>query len=164
MNVSLRQVRVALVILGAVVVAVLLNRFIMTDKKRIERTVQQMAVAVSKGDVDALFTHISADYHDETLSRTALKSMATAVFAKFDHVNPKIQRITVNVSGTLAHVEVSVSGSVESGGYQFPTGASDWAAEFRKEVGGTWRVTTIAPLRIGGNEVSGWHDVTREVY
>jgi hypothetical protein len=159
MNVTLRQAQIALAILGAVVVALLLNRIIVTDKKRIERTVQQMADAAAKGDVELLFSHVSADYQDEIHSRTELKSMVAAFLGHSKLVNPKIQRLTVNISGTLAHVEVSVSGAVEIGGYRVPTGVSEWSAEFRKEADRAWRVTSIAPIRIEGKEVSGWHDL-----
>jgi hypothetical protein len=161
MNVTLRQARTALAILGAVVVALLLNRLVVTDKKRVERTVQEMADAAAKGDIDLLFSHISADYRDETMSRTELKSLATTFLGRFERVNPKIQRISVNVSGTLARVEVSISGSAESGGYRMPLGTSDWAVKFRKEADRVWRVTSIAPARMEGADVSGWRDVRR---
>ncbi len=62
MNISWNQVRIALAILGALALAMLLNRYIVTDKKRIERTVQEMAEAAAKGDIDLLFSHVSADY------------------------------------------------------------------------------------------------------
>jgi ketosteroid isomerase-like protein len=163
MNVTLGQARIALAILGAVVLALLLNRFVVTDKKRIERTVQEMADAAAKGDVDLLFSHISADYRDETLSRTELKSLATDFLGRFNHVNLKIQRISVNVSDTLARAEVIISGSAESGGYRMPTGTSEWAAEFRKEADGAWRVTSITPERMGGADVSDWRWVRRRL-
>ena len=161
MNITLRQTWIALAILGAVVLALLLNRLIVTDKKRIERTVQEMADAVAKGDIDLLFSHISEDYRNDTQSRTELRSLVTAALGRFEHVNPKIQRVPVNISGMLAHVEISVSGSVESGGARMPMGTSEWVAEFRKEADQAWRVTSITPVRVEGRDVSSWHDVTR---
>jgi ketosteroid isomerase-like protein len=161
MNVTLRQARIALAILGAVVLALLLNRLILTDKKRIERTVRDMADAVAKGDIDLLFSHISADYQDEAHSRAELESWVAAQLSRFGRVTPKIRRMTVTVSGTLARVEVSVSAGVETEGYGAMTVNSDWAADFRKESDGAWRVTSITPVRIEGREVSGWRDMRR---
>jgi hypothetical protein len=160
MNPALNQVRIALAILGAVALAMLLNRFIVTDKRRIERTAQGMADAASKGDIDLLFSFVSADYGDETMSRTHLKALATRFLGGYDHANPKIRWMSVKVVGPLAHVHVGIS---ESGreGYPLWLGTSEWAAEFRKEADGAWRVTKITPVRVWGGNVSSWGDVTR---
>jgi hypothetical protein len=160
MNVALSQVRIALAILGAVALAMLLNRLIVTDKKRIERTAQEMADAAAKGDVDLLFSSISADYGDQTMTRTHLRSLATRFLGGDARANPKIQWMTVNVVGTMAHVQLGISGG---GGREYPvwSGISEWAAEFRKETDGAWRVTNITPVRILGGNVSGWGDVLR---
>jgi len=161
MNVTLGQVRIALGILGAVVLAVLLNRFIVTDKKRVERTVQEMADAAAKGDIDLLFSHISADYRDDTQTRAELQSRATAYLGRYVRVNPKIQWLTVNVVGSLAHVEVGISGSAVTEGRPVEMGTTEWAVEFRKEPDRAWRVTSITPMRMFGREVSGWREVGR---
>jgi hypothetical protein len=157
MNVALNQARIALAILGAVALAMILNRFILTDKKRIERTAHEMADAAAQGDIDLLFSHISADYGDETMSRTHLKSLAIKFRDGYPGANPRIQWMTVNVVGPLAHVQLGVSGD---GAVEY-TGISEWAAEFRKETDGAWRVTNITPVRILGGNVSGWGDVLR---
>ena len=110
MNLALNQVRIALAILGAVALAMLLNRFIVTDKRRIERTVQGMADAASKGDIDLLFSFVSADYGDETMSRTHLKSLAARFLGGDDHANPKIQWMSVKVVGpvfVMTHVPLT---------------------------------------------------------
>jgi ketosteroid isomerase-like protein len=159
MNVTRSQAQIALAILGAVAAALLLNRFIVTDKKRIERSVEEMADAATKGDVDALFSHVSEDYRDDIQTRAELQSRVADFFRRFHQVDAKIQGVTVNVAGTLAHVEISVSGSVGSGETRMPMGTSEWSAEFRKEADGTWRATSIAPVRIWGHYVSGWRDL-----
>jgi ketosteroid isomerase-like protein len=41
----------------------LLYRFVDTDKKQLERTVEAMAAAVRAHNVEAVFTHISEDFH-----------------------------------------------------------------------------------------------------
>jgi hypothetical protein len=76
-------------------------------------------------------------------------------------VSLKIQRMAVNISDTLARVEVTISGGAESGGYRMPMETSGWAAEFRKEADRTWRVTSITPERMGGADVSDWRNVRR---
>ena len=79
MNISWNQMRIALAVLGALALAMLLNRYIVTDKKRIERTVQEMADAAGKGDIDLLFSHISADCGSEDMPRTRLRDPGGAV-------------------------------------------------------------------------------------
>jgi len=68
--------------------------------------------------------------------------------------------MSVNVSGAQARVQLSVSDGAtrEYAGW---SGATEWAAEFRKETDGAWRVTNITPVRILGGNVSGWGDVLR---
>jgi len=158
MNVALSQVRIALAILGAVALAMLLNRLIVTDKKRIERTAQEMADAAAKGDVDLLFSSISADYGDQTMTRTHLRSLATRFLGGDARANPKIQWMTVNVVGTMAHVQLGISGG---GGREYPvwSGISEWAAEFRKEADRAWRLTSLTLLRVEGANFSGWREV-----
>jgi hypothetical protein len=164
MNVAFRELRIGLVILGAVILALLLNWLIVTDKRRIERTLQAMADATGKGDVDLLFSHISADYRDDNFSRKDLKAMATDFLGRVVGVKPKIRGMTVNVSDTLARVEMRVSGTLENGDQQVPMGNSEWAVELRKEPGGIWRVTSIAPVRFWGRQVTGWHDLPRDYF
>ncbi len=163
MNVSSGQLRLALGILGAVALALLLNRYIETDKKRIERTVHEMADAAAKGDLDLLFSHISADYRDESQSRADLKSLATAYMDRYESANPKIQWTTVNVQGAMAHVQLSVSGGNNRGEYPMWYGNSEWSAEFRKEADGAWRLTSLMPARMFGRDVSGWHEAMRRL-
>ncbi|MGD1000216.1 MAG: hypothetical protein ABSA67_05900 [Candidatus Brocadiia bacterium] len=161
MNISWNQVRIALAILGAMALAMLLNRYIVTDKKRIERTVQEMADAAAKGNIDLLFSNISADFDTEAMSREHLKSLAER-FLSDGSASGKIQWMTVNVSGAQARVQLSVSGSTRRE-YPVWSGALEWAAEFRKEADGAWRVTSLTPVRIYGREISGWRDVTRHI-
>jgi hypothetical protein len=161
MNASSSQLRIALGILGAVVLGLLLNRLVVTDKKRIERTVHEMADAAAKGDLDLLFSHISADYHDDSLSRTGLKSLATTYMDRYESADPRIQWITVIVEGSMAHVQLGVSGGNTRGGYPAWYGTSEWSAEFRKESDRAWRMTSLKPARMYGREVSNWRDVTR---
>jgi hypothetical protein len=163
MNVTSSQVRIALGILAAVAIGLLLNRIIVTDKKRVERTIEAMADAAAKGDVDRLFTNISQDYRDELMSRSDLKTMTMEFFGRA-RVNPKIQRMAVTVSGTLARAELTVSGSMEEGKSNMPMGTSEWVGEFRKEADRTWRLTSITPVRIWGRSISGWRDMPHEVF
>jgi ketosteroid isomerase-like protein len=160
MDVSRNQVRIALTIFGAVVLAMLLNRYIVTDKKRIERTMQDMADAAAKRDVDLLFSHVSADFGAEAMTRTHLRSLAEKLLSGDSPAKPRIQWMSVNVSGAQARVQLSVSDGAtrEYAGW---SGATEWAAEFRKEADGAWRVTSLMPVRIFGREISNWRDATR---
>ena len=161
MNLSLSQVRIALGILAALAAALLLNHYIVTDKKRVERTVQEMASAAAKGDVPLLFSHVSADYRDDAMSRDQLMSLATKVLGRYAATSVGIQWINVNVSGALAHAQVAISAGEEGGAFTARYGSSEWSAEFRKEADGVWRMTSVTPTRIYGREVSGWRDLLR---
>jgi hypothetical protein len=161
MNISLSQVRIALAILGALALALLLNHFIVTDKKRIERTVHEMADAAAKGDVDLLFSHVSADYRDETMSREQLKSLAKTLLERYEPTNAKTQLISLSITGAMAHAQVGISAGQERNGYTAWYGISEWSAEFRKDADGAWRVTSVTPARIYGRDVSGWREVLR---
>ena len=163
MNISLGQVRIAGAILGALAVALLLNHIIVTDKKRVERTVHEMADAAAKGDVDLLFSHVSANYRDEAMTREQLKSLAKSLLPRYQPENAKVQAISVNVTGAMAHAQVAISSREQSGGYTW-YGTSEWSAEFRKEADGAWRVTSVMPARFFGRDVSGWRDVLRQFH
>ncbi|MGO8702226.1 MAG: hypothetical protein ACLQVA_00295 [Candidatus Brocadiia bacterium] len=162
MTISWNQVRITLAILGAMVLAMLLNRYLVTDKKRVERTVQDMAEAARKGDVDLLFSHVSADYDSQDMSRAQIRALAEKYLESYGAANTKIQWMTVNVSGVFARAQVSISASTRR---DFPawSGTTEWAVEFRKESDGAWRVTSIMPGRIFGREVTGWRDLMRRL-
>ncbi len=161
MNISWNQMRIALAVLGALALAMLLNRYIVTDKKRIERTVQEMADAAGKGDIDLLFSHISADCGSEDMPRTRLRTLAEQYLGDAS-ARVRIQWMAVNVSGAQARVQLSISGSTRQERPAW-SGGSEWAAEFRKEADGAWRVTNITPVRVNGRDVSGWRDLTRRL-
>jgi ketosteroid isomerase-like protein len=161
MNIPLSQVRIALAILAALALALLLNHYVVTDKKRIERTVQEMADAAAKGDLDPLFSHVSADYHDDAMSRDQLRSLAKSALERYERADATVELVSVNVTGSLAHAQVSISAGGQRSGYMPWDGTSEWSAEFRKEADGAWRLTSVAPTRIYGRQVSGWRDVLR---
>jgi ketosteroid isomerase-like protein len=161
MNIPLSQVRIALAILAALALALLLNHYVVTDKKRVERTVQEMADAAAKGDLGSLFSHVSADYHDDAMSREQLRSLAKSVLERYEPANAEVELVSVNVTGSLAHAQVIISAGGQRDGYTPWRGTSEWSAEFRKEADGAWRLTSVTPTRIYGRQVSGWSDVLR---
>jgi ketosteroid isomerase-like protein len=159
MNVSVSQARIALAILGGLVVALALNHFILTDKKRIERTVREMTDAASKKDLDLLFSHVSANYRDDVMTRDELRSLAKKELDRYEPANARVRWVMVTVAGALAHAQVSVAAGEAQDGYTPWYGTSEWSLEFRKEADGVWRVTSITPTRFYGRDVSGWGGV-----
>ena len=158
-NLSLRQAWIAAAILAALAAALLLNRLVVTDKARVENVIRSMAEAAGRADVNALFSHVAADYEDDAQGRLELEAWAAGLFTKFGPLRVTVQRLTVNVSGRLASAEVAISGRAENRDHGEPMDQSVWNVQLRKDPDQVWRVTRTTPLRLLGNEVSGWREL-----
>ena len=108
-NLTLRQAGTALAILAALAAALLLNHFVVTDKTRVANVIRSMGEEAGRADVDAIFSHVAADYEDDAHGRAELQAYAAGVFAEYGPLHVAVQRVTVNVSGRLASAEVTLS-------------------------------------------------------
>ena len=161
MVVTRQQAYVALGILGAVIIALLLDRLIVTDRDRIVRVIRDMCGAAGKADVDGLLAHLSQDYYDETMTPPELRKVAESFFARHGPVRVTVRGTAMSLSGRIALAEVTLFARAEDSDRGTLSGQSVWEMEFRKEADGAWRVTRIAPIQIERRGVSGWRSLLR---
>ena len=164
MNLKLRQIWIGLAILGALVAALLLNLLVVTDHERVTKVIRSMAEAAGRADVDALLSHVAADYADDLQDRVGLQASAERLFSRYGPLRVTIQRMTVNVSGRLASVEVTLSGRGVYRGRSESLGVSVWTIQLRKDDDGVWRVTHTTPRWLWENEIGSWRELMKRLW
>jgi len=160
MEIGREKVVLAAVVLAAALGALLVDRLIVTDAERVESAIRAMAEAVSRSDMEAVFTHVSEEYADPEMPLPALRALAEAFFRSHDRTLARVRDVEVQVGGGLATAMVAVMTRNERGDLY---GGSLWQVEFVEEGDGAWRVTRVIPLRFRGREVNGWEDVREAV-
>ena len=156
-SITRRQLYGALLMLALVIGAIVLERVVVTDQERIERTINALRDAVGEADTETLFEGISEDYYDGVLSREGLRGLAEAYFARYGRTRVRILDRAVNRTRTQAAVELAVFATAEHGPGAGRLGQSLWLVLLQKEPDGAWRVTRIEPLRWNGSDVGeGW--------
>ena len=153
-----RQIAAVLIVAGAVIAAVVIERLVVTERERILGVIADLRAAVGRADVPGIFEHVSSDYYDEAIPRERLRSLAHVFFRHYGPPHVHIFDTAVNRIGDLAVVELRVSTSARPRGHASLAGRSSWQLDLRKEADGAWRVTRLVPLRIGGEDVAGWPD------
>jgi len=147
-----------LVIAGTAAVALLIlvaDWVIVTDEEKIDAGVRAMRAAVEEGDAAALMENVSADFRSrEGLTREDLAAAAEWFFSAYGPVEFFRFRFDRNRAGDMAVVTVTAVVQLEGG--RAGTGSSVWDIELRKEPDGAWRVTDLAPVRMGGRDAAGW--------
>lgn len=74
----------ALAALGLIVVVWLIGHFTVTDAKRIQRAVEQMAAAVQRHDLNGVFAHISRDFDYHGVDRERARVQLEAILQRRD--------------------------------------------------------------------------------
>jgi len=156
-NLTLRQIGTGLAISGALAVALLLNRLMVSDKTRVEKVIRSIAEEAGRADVNAIFSHVAADYEDDVQDRAGLQAAAEKAFARYGPLRIAIRQMTVNMSGRLASVEVTISGRAFSRNRKETEGTWVWNIHLRKDPDEVWRVTRATPLKLEGtDEIPDW--------
>lgn len=163
-NLTLRKIWIVLAIPCALAAALLLNRVVPSDKTRVEWVVESMVGEAGQADVDALFTHIAADYQDDVHGRKELQALAERVFSTYRLLRLRIQRMAVSTSGRLASVEVSLSARGSDENRNETEGTSAWNVQLRKDPDKVWRVTRITPLRLWETDIPSWRQLPRQAW
>lgn len=133
------------------------DRFVVTEKKRVGEAVEQLRDSVARGDLRAFAACISTSYSDDSFSADKLLSLAAKFFETRGATDVTLHDKRIAVNGTAASVRGSVTIRTQNGYW----GRSEWQVDFQKESDGVWRVIRLTPLRFGGKDVTGWGDAVR---
>jgi len=153
-----RRAAIVLVLGGAVVLALVADRAIVTERERIDATIEGLRASLSTGRVEAVFRYISREYDDEELSREGLRGVVLTAFERYGPIHARVTESWLKRAGDVAGATLVVF--AESQRTEF-SGYSEWSLTLRKEEDGMWRVTRAKPVRIGRKDVSGWGEVMR---
>ena len=165
------------VVVALAVGVIVLERFWVTDRERIEAVVYDLGRAVGRSDADAVLDHMTPDVSltqgDKTVGGpgglgAAISQMVpkldpdvtnparglirgTVSTARFDFLT--ISRVRANAGRQTrmgqAEFRVYASGSFGSLNFATPTSGTDWSLGFR-EVDGRWKVQSITATRLPG--------------
>ena len=160
-SVTYRQAGIALLILGAVVIGLIVEHLIVTERERITAIVRDVRAAVARGDIDKIFVHVSANYYDEKFSRDQLRSFAAGFFKSHDMSYVRFTETRLNRVGDIALVQARVLASAGRRGRNELFGVSEWQLQLQKEADGAWRITQMIPLKFGARAVFGWSDARK---
>jgi len=150
-----RHLAAVATLVAVVLVVLVADWLIVSDGEKIDASVRTMRAAVEKGDAAALMANVSADFRSgDGLTREDLAAAAEWFFSAYGPVEFFRFRYDQNRAGDMAVVTVSAIVRLEGG--REGTGSSVWDIELRKESDGAWRVTDLAPVRMGGRDAAGW--------
>ena len=159
MTITWRRTAVFVLVAGAVALALVADWIIVTEREKISATIDALRASMSAADAEAVFQHISRDYDGEDLSREALRAIAEAVFDRHGAIDIRTTTSGINRMEDMAAVNLGVLARSERGGL---SGYSEWALTLRKEADGSWRVTRLAPVKLGRRYVAGWRDIVTD--
>lgn len=160
-TITRRQLYAALVILALIIGAVVLERVVVTDRERIEATIDAMRDAAGRADVEALLSGVSEDYYDEMLGREGLRALAENYFERYGRTGVRILSRAVSLRGDEGAVEMRVFARAERGANGGEFGRSTWLILLQKESDGVWRIIRVEPISWEGREVQSWSALRR---
>lgn len=158
MEITKRHLVTAGTLLAVIIVAVVVDRWVVTGKERVVRQVELMAEACGDGNAQALLSHVSPDYNDGTFNKLALNTMALTFFKLHGPVDAKPRHTVVVMNNDHATADVTIFTRSHSGQIY---GTSQWTMDFEKNADGEWKMVSLLPVKIAQVEVSGWGDVLR---
>ena len=153
---------IAASVLGPIVLWVLLDLLIVTDEEQIEQRLDEMAVAVERGDADAAVAAVAEDYRHMGLTRADLRAAAVAYFEAYGETRVRVADARINVTGHRAAAHVMAPWRAERGetqGLRIPT---SWEFTFEKRASG-WVAVEITPVRFGQFELGEWGAILRRL-
>ena len=158
-----KQALSILLILALGLAALLVERLIVTDKERIEALIRELRLAVEQGNAEALVKNFSEDFDAEGFSSDDMQGVADRFFKAHGPVRFRRFGVGVNRAGRAALAEVHANTESRQGHAVGQQGRSIWDMEFQKESDNRWRITSITPAYIGGQEVGSWDDLLKLV-
>ena len=148
-------------ILALGLAALLVERWIVTDKERIEEVIRELRLAAEQGNAEALVKNFSEDFDAEGFSRDDMQGIADQFFEMHGPVRFRRFGVGVNRVGRAAFAEVHANAESPQSPAVGPQGRSIWDLELQKESDNCWRITSITPAYIGGQEVGSWGDLLK---
>lgn len=157
MTLTKTQIIVIAAIAAAVVAYLVVDRFVVTEKKRVAAAVEQLRDSVARGDLRAFAACISPSYSDDSFTADQFLAMAAKFFQTHGAINVSLNDTRIAVNGSSAGARVAATISSQQGYW----GRSQWQVDFQKERDGVWRVIRLTPLRFGGKDATGWGDALK---
>lgn len=166
----------ALMALGLCLAVILVERFWVTDRERIEAVVRDLGRAVKRSDADAVLAYMTPDVsliqRGETISGPGVGRVVEEITgSEPGALNPSRAIIRSTVSSTRfeflsisrlkahagqqtrmgqANFRVHAAGSYGSINFSTPASGTDWSLGFR-EVDGRWMIENITATRLPAN-------------
>lgn len=151
----------ALGALGLAAVLVLVERFWVTDRERIEATLYAIADAVERSDADALESYLAPEFDEEigTISRAYMRGRLKAaefeflILSNMDISRPgrQTRQATAEVSARASWKERTSTGGPDYNATPKPT---RWSLGLREVEPKVWKVTRIELIDTGVGGVS----------
>jgi len=131
----------ALVIAGLLVGAILLiiQHLVVTDRERIERLLDELALAVDCEDLPTLTAAIDEQYHADGLDKPHLLEQIQTAFAQADIDDVRLLDVRVHVDRDTAEVHLRVHCRVRAPDWPYDYHLSAWDLRLARRAGG-WRV------------------------
>ncbi len=132
---------------GAALVYFLLSFLRETDRKQIERKVDEMAAAINANNVDQLFTHVSDNFQAMSMDKKGLREQTVSAIGRFSVRNAKVTDFEVlELDREKRKAKVTFRGSADNSGtgMRLPVRCE---AEFVLEKDGQWRMKEIVFFR-----------------
>lgn len=134
---------------------VVLDLAIETDRERINSILDRMTAALEAQDTDKLLEPVAPDYLHMGLSRGDLRALAESYFRQFSHTRFNISESRVNVSGDRAVANVRAFWRAEGPPSAPSRSGTEWQMTLANRRG-EWEVTGVTPVSFDRYELGDW--------
>ncbi len=134
------------------IIWLLLDLAITTDKERITRKMDALFGAAAEGDAEGMITTVSPDYEFDDLTWHDWNGIVQGYFKVFGATKVNVLGKSINVEGKLAVLDISVY--ARSTGPLRHSGRSRWRLSWRKQKD-EWMITRIKLRSLSGRQVDG---------
>ncbi|MEW6354901.1 MAG: nuclear transport factor 2 family protein [Planctomycetota bacterium] len=145
------KLKIAAIVAAAILIYLLAEFLIVTDRERLETTINDLHRVVEKADADKAIAFIAPDYHFQDKSRDELLEFGQRMFKLTGPMKIKILEEKLNVNGSLAVYESSILAALSNPGGDVPYAGgqvpSQWRLSFKKE-GDKWLIYQVEPISL----------------
>jgi len=145
------KMKIAAIVAAAVLIYVLGDFLIVSDRERLQATVDDLHYVVEKADANKAMAFIAPDYHFQNKSRDDMLAIGQRMFKLTGPMKIKVIEETFSINGSLAVYESTILATLSNPGGDLPyAGAqvpSQWRLSFKKD-NGEWLIYQVEPISL----------------
>jgi hypothetical protein len=130
---------IGLLLVGAVMLIV--QHVVVTDREKIQRLLEDMALAVDSEDVSAFAAHIDEQYNADGLDKARLIERVAAAFKEVKIDDVKLVETRIRVEDDTATVDLRAHARIRGGDLPYEYHLSFWEVKLVRR-GSDWTVTS----------------------